>query len=68
MAITSVDVDRAVIDEIKAITTIRTDKEVINKALEQHLALLRQQELLTRMGTRTFTEKQLNDTTLEYPL
>lgn len=68
MPITSVDVDRSVINEIKALTHTRTDKEVINRALEQHLALLRQQELLVRIGARKFTEQQLSASTVEYPL
>jgi hypothetical protein len=68
MAITSVDIDREIVDEIKALSNTRTDREVINRALAQHLAILRQQELLERIGARSFTQAQLAAQVEDYPL
>jgi Arc/MetJ family transcription regulator len=67
MAITSVDVDRAVIDEIKRRTKMKTDREVINEALKKQLALAKQDEFLARMKTRVFTAEQISADTTVYP-
>ncbi|GEM_PF-3350213 len=66
MAITSVDVDKSVIAEIKNLTGLKTDREVIHEALTRTLALARQQELLTRMKSRVFSEDQMSENTIDY--
>ena len=66
MAITSVDVDKGVIAEIKNLTGLNTDREVIHEALTRTLALARQQELLTRMKSRVFSEDQMSENTIDY--
>ena len=66
MAITSVDVDKSVIAEIKNLTGLTTDREVIHEALTRTLALARQQELLTRMKSRVFSEDQMSKNTIDY--
>ena len=66
MAITSVDVDKEVIAEIKKLTGLKTDREVIHESLIRTLALARQQELLTRMKSRVFTDQQMSDKTIDY--
>lgn len=66
MAITSVDVDKGVIAEIKNLTGLKTDREVIHEALTRTLALARQQELLTRMKSRVFSEDQMSENTIDY--
>ncbi len=66
MAITSVDVDKSVIAEIKNLTGLKTDREVIHEALTRTLALARQQELLTRMKSRVFSEDQMSKSTIDY--
>lgn len=66
MAITSVDVDKAVIAEIKNLTGLKTDRDVIHEALTRTLALARQQELLTRMKSRVFSDDQISQTTIDY--
>ena len=66
MAITSVDVDKEVIAEIKKLTGLKTDREVIHESLTRTLALARQQELLTRMKSRVFTEEQMSTKTIDY--
>jgi len=68
MAITSVDVDRELIQEIKRLTGMKTDREVIHDALQKKLALANQAELLKRMSTRVFTDEQLTPDTTSYPL
>ena len=66
MAITSVDVDKEVIAEIKKLTGLKTDREVIHESLTRTLALARQQELLTRMKSRVFTNEQISGNTIDY--
>jgi Arc/MetJ family transcription regulator len=66
VAITSVDVDKSVIAEIKNLTGLKTDREVIHEALTRTLALARQQELLTRMKSRVFSEDQMSKSTIDY--
>ena len=66
MAITSVDVDKDVIAEIKKLTGLKTDREVIHESLTRTLALARQQELLSRMKTRVFDDNHLSENTINY--
>jgi Arc/MetJ family transcription regulator len=66
VAITSVDVDKGVIAEIKKLTGLKTDREVIHESLTRTLALARQQELLTRMKSRVFSDDQLSKNTIDY--
>ena len=66
MAITSVDVDKEVIAEIKKLTGLKTDREVIHESLTRTLALARQQELITRMKSRVFTDEQMSGNTIDY--
>lgn len=66
MAITSVDVDKEVIAEIKKLTGLKTDREVIHESLTRTLALARQQELLSRMKSRVFTDEQMSNKTMDY--
>jgi Arc/MetJ family transcription regulator len=68
MPITSVDVDRELIQEIKRLTGMKTDREVIHAALQKQLALANQNELLKRMATRVFTDEQLTPETTPYSL
>lgn len=66
VAITSVDVDKGVIAEIKSLTGLKTDREVIHESLTRTLALARQQELLTRMKSRVFSDDQISEKTIDY--
>jgi Arc/MetJ family transcription regulator len=66
MAVTSVDVDRELIAEIKRLTGLKTDREVIHEALKKHRALASQGEFLSRMKSRVFTDDQLSDQTIHY--
>ncbi len=59
MAITSVDIDRELMTEIKRLTNMKTDREVIHEALKKQLALARQGEFLARMKTRVFTDAEI---------
>lgn len=68
MTVTSVDVNREVLDQIKAITKMTTDKEVINTALERMLAHSRQDEFLERMKTHVFAPEDINPPKIEYPI
>ena len=66
MAITSVDVDKSVIAEIKSLTGLKTDREVIHEALMRTLALARQQQLLNRMKSRVFSDDHMSKNTIDY--
>lgn len=66
VAITSVDVDKSVIAEIKSLTGLKTDREVIHESLTRTLALARQQALLTRMKSRVFNDDQISEKTIDY--
>jgi Arc/MetJ family transcription regulator len=68
MAVTSVDVDRELIQEIKRVTGLKTDREVIHEALKRHLALAQQEEFLLRMKARVFTEDQISPDATRYDL
>lgn len=67
MAVTSVDVDRDLINEIKKLTGMKTDREVIHEALRKQLALANQHELLARLATRVFTDEQIDPKPTRYP-
>lgn len=66
MAITSVDVDKSVIAEIKSLTGLKTDREVIHESLTRTLSLARQQALLTRMKSRVFNDDRISEKTIDY--
>jgi Arc/MetJ family transcription regulator len=68
MAVTSVDVDRELIAEIKRLTGLKTDREVIHQALTTHRALAQQDEFLTRMKSRVLSDEQLGAPKIEYPV
>jgi Arc/MetJ family transcription regulator len=68
MAVTSVDVDRQLIQEVKRLTGMKTDREVIHDALKKQLALANQEQLLQRMKERVFTDDQTSPNTTPYAL
>lgn len=68
MAITSVDVNRDVLNEIKQRTGMKTDREVIEDALTMSLARARQDEFFERLASRTFDDDQLEPKRIDYPL
>lgn len=68
MAITSVDVDREAIAEIKSLLNLKSDREVINEGIQLLLARARQKKALKRMANRSFTAEQLDATVIQYPL
>jgi len=49
MALTSVDTDQELIAEIKRLTGLKTDREVIHQALMKQRAVASQPEFLSRM-------------------
>lgn len=68
MAVTSVDVDRDAIREVKRLTGIKSDKEVINTAVMMMLVRARQRSTIKRMAKHKFADEQLNATVIDYPL
>ena len=68
MVVTSVDVDRELINEIKRLKGKKTDREVIYDALRKQHALASQEQFLKRLGTRVFRDEEINALPTEYPL
>jgi hypothetical protein len=68
VAVTSVDVNREAIREIKKLLNIKSDREVINEGIMLLLARARQRRSLERMLTREFSDDQMNPPVVDYPL
>jgi Arc/MetJ family transcription regulator len=68
MAITSVDVDQEAIREVKRLTGMKSDREVIREAVAMLLVRARQRATLRQMAEHPFTDEQLNATVIEHPL
>lgn len=68
MVVTSVDVDRDAIAEIKSLLNLKSDREVINEGIQLLLARARQKKALKRMSNRSFNPEQLDATVIQYPL
>lgn len=58
--LTSVDVDRKLIADIKRLTAVQTDREVIREALKKQRALANQKQFLGRIKKRVFTDQKIN--------
>lgn len=67
MAITSVDVDKAKIEEAKAILSASSARETIDKSLEIVIALHHQQGVLQEMKANPLTEEHRMASRIEYP-
>ncbi|GAA1858284.1 hypothetical protein GCM10009715_02270 [Paeniglutamicibacter psychrophenolicus] len=67
MAITSVDVDKAKIEEAKRILSAGSAREAIDMALDVVLALNHQQAVLDEMKAHPMTAEQRRATVIDYP-
>lgn len=67
MAITSVDVDKAKIEEAKAILSVGSAREAIDKSLEIVIALHHQQAVLREMKASPLTEEHRTASRIDYP-
>lgn len=68
MAITSIEIDREALDELKRARSIKTDREAVNQAIQRDLARARQAAALERIAGRVFSEEDLSPTPVAYPL
>ncbi len=68
MAITSVDVNRDALNRIKGYTGIKSDREVINTAIEEKLAREQQKEFLKLMSEHPLSDDELHPRKVDYPL
>lgn len=68
MVMTSIDIDREVLDELKRARSIKTDREAVNQALQRDLTQARQTEALQRIASRVFLDEDINPPVIEYPL
>ncbi|WP_411731795.1 hypothetical protein [Paeniglutamicibacter sp.] len=66
MAITSVDVDKAKIEEAKAILSAGSARETIDKALDVVLALHHQRLVLDEMKANPLTSEHWRATIIDY--
>lgn len=66
MAITSVDVDKAKIEEAKAILSAGSAREAIDKALDVVLALHHQRLVLDEMKANPLTSEHRRATVIDY--
>lgn len=68
MAVTSVDLDKSKILAIKKLTGMKTDREVLDAALDEKLVRLRQKDFLHWLAKNPLSEKQINAVAIDYPL
>lgn len=60
MAVTTIDLDQAVLDTAKELTGARTNRDVVNRALQTLIAVRRQPAVVERMVHRDFSEEQVH--------
>ncbi|MCT9620132.1 MULTISPECIES: type II toxin-antitoxin system VapB family antitoxin [unclassified Curtobacterium] len=58
MTVTTIDLDQAVLDTAKELTGARTNRDVVNRALQTLIAVRRQPDAVERIVGRTFTDEQ----------
>ncbi|MDP4332025.1 type II toxin-antitoxin system VapB family antitoxin [Curtobacterium sp. A7_M15] len=58
MTVTTIDLDQAVLDTAKELTGARTNRDVVNRALQTLIAVRRQPAAVERIIARTFTDEQ----------
>lgn len=68
MAVTSVDLDKSKILEIKKLTGMKTDREVLDAALNEKLARLRQKDFLNWLAQNPLSDEQINAVVIDYPV
>lgn len=68
MTVTSVDVDKTKIREIKKLTGMKTDREVLAAALDEKLVRLRQQDFLNWLAQNPLSDEQISPVMTDYPL
>lgn len=66
MAVTTIDLDQAVLDTAKELTGARTNRDVVNRALQTLIAVRRQPAVVERMVHRDFTEDQVHASVEHY--
>jgi hypothetical protein len=67
MPITSVDVDKSKIEEAKAILSVGSAREAIDKSLEIVIALHHQQMVLEEMKANPLGEEHRSASVVDYP-
>ncbi|MGG7306388.1 type II toxin-antitoxin system VapB family antitoxin [Curtobacterium sp. AB451] len=66
MTVTTIDLDQAVLDTAKELTGARTNRDVVNRALQTLIAVRRQPAAVERVIGRTFTEEQTEAPVVHY--
>jgi Arc/MetJ family transcription regulator len=66
MAVTSIDLDQAMLDTAKALTGARTNRDVVNRALQTLIAVRSQPAAVERMLSREFTDEQTHAPVIRY--
>lgn len=68
MAITSVDINKEALREIKELKGFKTDREAIDDAILMSLARARQDLFFTWLAEHPFDDDQINPQKIDYPL
>ncbi|MBT1544036.1 type II toxin-antitoxin system VapB family antitoxin [Curtobacterium aurantiacum] len=66
MAVTTIDLDQAVLDTAKELTGARTNRDVVNRALQTLIAVRRQPAAVERIMARDFTDDQTHASVVRY--
>jgi len=67
MTVTTIDLDQAVLDTAKELTGARTNRDVVNRALQTLIAVRRQPAAVERIVGRGFTDAQIDASVRHYP-
>lgn len=66
MTVTTIDLDQAVLDTAKELTGARTNRDVVNRALQTLIAVRRQPAAVERILGREFTDEQTDASVTHY--
>ncbi len=66
MTVTTIDLDQAVLDTAKDLTGARTNRDVVNRALQTLIAVRRQPEAVDRLLSRDITDGQTQAPVVHY--
>jgi len=66
MAITSIDIDRDLLHDAKALLDAPTNKEAVQRALEYTITMQRQRLAFERISKRNFEDEQLDAPKIDY--
>lgn len=66
MAITSIDIDRALLREVRELLDAPTNREAVQRALQYTITMHRQRLAYQRIASRGFTDEQITAPKIDY--